>query len=132
MAIGNVQLAVPVGVFPFKLTKAYQRQRKYDMRVNWTPDGRNVRQCYGQSDQNAWTLTTRLLWTDQITLTNFYYSHLGPVIPFYYYDMDESHFAYDPSGTSALGRYIVRFQGPMTITYTRPRVETQFTLLQIG
>jgi hypothetical protein len=127
-----VQLAAPAGVFPFALAKAYQRQRRYDMRVNWFPDGRQVRQSLVGSDQSVWTLTTRLKPTDQQALQNWYAAHLGGHIPFYYYDMDETHFAFDATGSSTLGRYIVRFQGGTTITNTRARVETAFTLIQIA
>jgi hypothetical protein len=131
---GNVQLALPVGVFPFRLCKAYQRQKKYEMRVNWFPDGRQIRQAYDaiDGDQSVWSLTTRLKPTDQQTLLGFYDARKGTQVPFYFYDMDESGYVYDGTGSLTTGRYIVRFQGTFNLTYTRPRVETAFNLIQIA
>jgi hypothetical protein len=128
---GNVQLAIPQGVFPYKLARSYQRQRKYEMRTTWFPDGSNVRKSYVASDQSAWVLTTRLQPSDVTVLLNFY-SARGPYgIPFWYYDMDETR-VFDPTGVATLGRYTVRFQGKISTTGTFPRLDSAVTLLQIA
>jgi hypothetical protein len=128
---GNVQLAVPIGVLPKGLSTAYSRQKHWEMRTNWFPDGSHVRGSMVSSDQSTWSLSRRLVASATVELRTFYFAHQGAHIPFYFYDWYESHFSYDPTGVSGVGRYTVRFAGPFATTLDFSRSETPFTLVQV-
>lgn len=89
------------------------------------------------SSLKSWSVSARLTATAVATLKTFYESHLGPTIPFYFYNPDEVipgsaiGSNYDSSGTAATGRYVVRFgSDTWTETVGLSRTDVSFTLVE--
>ncbi len=128
---GSIVLATPTTVFPFSLSLAYQRQKTWEVISSFFPDGSNQRSGLVASSRNTWVLTKRLTAAQMGTLRAFYAACKGPQVTFYFYDLFDANFEYDPSGVQTLGRYIARFQGGLQVTGDYPRVNAQFTIIEV-
>lgn len=114
MAIGVVQNAVPQGVFPQALTRRFVRSSAWLVRQNRYVDGTQQADSLVLTAREAWELECGLTAAQATALRGFYVDHNGPLIPFYFYDVNETSPLYkiDPTGSSTAGRYTVRFDGP--------------------
>jgi hypothetical protein len=127
----NLKQASPVGVFPNSLSTAFTDSRVFPTLQAVQNDGSFVTSLITDTVNvptsiKSWKLTKRLpkdasllpspyntiqAGQDMVTLRNFFNSHMGNAIPFYFYDFldpDPGYF-YDPTGNSEIGRYTVRF-----------------------
>jgi hypothetical protein len=114
MAIGNVQNAVPTGVFPHALARHFVRSSSWLGRANRYADGSQQGVSLVATARELWELEFGLTGPLATVMREFYVAHGGPMIPFYYYDLVETQPRYktDPSGASTFGRYVCRFDSP--------------------
>jgi hypothetical protein len=129
---GVIALAHPTTVLPFGLCSAYQRAKRWDTRESKDyPDGSSQRSVLVQSERSTWTLSRKLTFAQDAAMQAFYSGQRGPLIPFFFYDLYESRFAYDPTGVQGIGRYIVRFDCPLSMVIGIARNSFDFTLVQV-
>jgi len=114
MAIGVVDYASPVGVFPWELVRAFRRSQNFPVVMNEYLNGETQRVSIAGFSRSVWELIADLDPTDLGTLRAFYISHLGPTIPFIFYDVAETFpiYSFDPTGVALDGQYLARFDGP--------------------
>lgn len=113
MPIGNVQNAVPEGVFPHALARRFIRSSAWLGRMNRYADGSQQGASLVETPRESWELECGLTAEQAEVLISFYRAHNGPLSAFYYYDLSETEPRYttDPDGASTFGRYVCRFDG---------------------
>lgn len=113
MAIGVVDYAAPVGVFPWELVRAFRRSQIFPVVMNEYPNGESQRVSPAFFSRRIWELAEDLDPVKLGILRAFYISHNGPTIPFIFYDVSETFplFSFDPDGLALDGQYIGRFDG---------------------
>jgi hypothetical protein len=123
MPIGVTGYAVPVGVMPAFLARAFRRTQAYTIRKNDYPGGENQRALVSQTSRKAWELHGALSAIQLTTLRSFYTSHHGPLIPFEFIDPYQNNVA-----------YTVRFDGPWNQQIVRGRIggSVQVRLIQLA
>lgn len=129
---GNVQPAAPTAVLPLSLCKAFQRSLTVQVIDNAYKSGESQRSAKVGSARSSWQLTKRLAASQMGALRSFFLSQQGQLRGFYFYDVYESNFSYDPAGTSTLGRYIVRFAGNWNQTTGLGRGDCSLALIEIA
>jgi len=60
----------------------------------------------------GWELAIEVSADQMADHAAFFESHKGSGVPFYFYDLQNNNFQYDPTGTLEDGRYTVRFDTP--------------------
>lgn len=111
---GSVANASPVTVLPRMLCIAFACSRDYAMIGNDYANGESQRSLLVASSRKAWRQSLRLAPAALVALRNFFEARRGNLEPFYYYDpYDVAPVGsnWDGSGSSATGRYTVRFVG---------------------
>lgn len=128
---GVVPLIVTTGlrVLPYALCSAFSEQRAVPVVANVDyPDGRYQARAQAATSRKGWSITQRMTVAQWATLLDFYDDGDGPVSPFFFYPLEDDH---DPTGASATGRWLVRFEGSIQHTMTPARSGVQFKLLQV-
>lgn len=128
---GVVESPGPIAAMPFSLCKAYSRSFTYPMLSNDYANGESQRSLQAQMDVARWSITKRLTSAQLETLLGLYAYVHGTWAAFWFYDIYEAGFVWDPSSVSPTGRYMVRFEGAFTETGTLARGEAQFNLVQL-
>jgi hypothetical protein len=126
---GNVAAASPSAVLPAGLASAFRESRQWAARESGPyPDGRHQVAQMATTSRKAWELGRYLTFSEWSTLQAFFDSRKGPLEPFWFYPILTQH---DPTGVSATGRWIVRFEGSISRVYRPGRQEVQFRLVQV-
>ena len=121
MSVGVVAAAAPQGVFPWHLAASFTPDENWDILVNSYVDGECQKRALVADSRKAFTLAENLSAAQLIELREFWATH-ETMVPFYFYDVTETvNFAYDASGVSTVGRYIMRFDMPFQTTFVLGR-----------
>lgn len=126
---GNVATATASVVMPLVLCSSFQRSERWKSLVNGYANGEHEAATLVTNSRRSWDLTGMLAPAALATLRDFYDGRKGQQLSFYFYDVHEG--AYDPSGTLANGRYIVRFAGPWSHTRQLGRMPATLSLIEI-
>lgn len=113
MAIGNVQNAVPVGVFPLVLARRRGLAQAMLGRFNDYPSGDHQGVSLVSTPRWAWDIEFACSEAQLAALNAFWDDHDGSMIPFHLYEGAEASplWSADPTGESVSGRYTARFDG---------------------
>lgn len=142
MSMGNLSTASPVGVLPQMKFTQFAESRLFPMLTQAQHDSTIIRSLIVDGVNPAvslksWQMSARLTAAALATLKSFYEAHLGGLIPFYFYNLDEvspGHAIgsnYDATGSSTQGRYAVRFgSDTWTETVGLGRTDVSFTLTE--
>jgi hypothetical protein len=106
---GNIQNSIPIGVMPYTLCTAFSEVREYVQLQAQYHDGTLERSQLAASSRHTFTLSKRLTATAAAALKTFWDTHQGGLVPFLFYNLIEG--AYDATGNSTQGRYMVVFRG---------------------
>ncbi len=106
---GNIQNAVPSGVMPYALCTAFSESREYFQLQAQYHDGTTDRSQLAQTSRRSFKIAQRLTAARAIALKAFWDGQQGGVVPFLFYNPAEG--AYDATGNSTQGRYLVVFRG---------------------
>ena len=131
---GSVGNAVPVGVLPLSLSRAFTHARQHTVIGNDYANGESQRSVLTTSSRKQWKLSKRLTATVLATLRTFYNDHKGPLISFYFYDpwQTDPMFSYDPNGEALTGRYTVRFAGGWKESVGVARHDVELELVELA
>lgn len=120
---GNIDLANPIGVFPKLLYLSFNETRVFPILTTMYHDGTTERSLITDTVNEPrsihnFKLVARLSRTELAALRTFYEQHLGPTIPFTFYNPFEASPGtvvgsnWDATGSTFEGRYTVRFNNP--------------------
>jgi phage-related protein len=126
---GNVAAAAPATVLPVTLSCAFSEGREFPMVESGPyPDGASQRRKDAAYSRKSWSVTRRLTAGEWTTLIAFWNARKGSLEPFYYYPDAADH---DPTGASATGRAIVRFDAALSRAMMLARSQSEVRLVQI-
>jgi hypothetical protein len=130
----NVAAAAPTTVLPHALCSAYEQTMSYECVTSDYPSGESQREVKASSPRRAWSLARRLRPAAMQALVEFYLARHGAHDPFWFYDPYETPVfgGHDPTGAQPVGRYAVRFEGPLTRTLSGGRSEAAFALVEVA
>jgi hypothetical protein len=129
---GSLQLAsVPEDcVLPYSLCSAVREDIAWPVVVAGPyADGRQQQRVDGDYSRRSWSLTKRLTPAQWTTLLAFHVARKGSHEPFFWYPKQADD---DPTGASPTGRYTVRFEGPLSVSYDLGRVHCSFQLVEVA
>src|SRR6266404_8558509 len=117
---GNVSSSSPTTVLPASLYTALVEVATYAAIANDYRQGENQRDVRVSADRRAWRFSKRLTYAQWNTLRTFYLARKGNTEAFYFYNPHETspRFTPDPTGVATTGRYTVRFDGALSISFT--------------
>ncbi|SRR5579885_3656060 len=128
---GNLQAAVPNGVFPYALCAAFSESRECVQLQAGYHDGTTERSQLAQTSRKTFKLAQRLTAARAAALKVFWDGQQGGVVPFLFYNLAEG--AYDPTGNSTQGRYTVVFRGNWSQTTGMLRTDVpQIELIEVA
>ncbi len=130
---GSVETAVPTGVMPWSLCRAFTRLQQYPIIENEYPDGSSQRGVLASESAKRWVLVKRLTPSQLQDLRDFCDARRGQTEAFYFYDPWETSpkFSHDPSGQAMAGRYVVRFGGAWSQDTGIARSDVPLELVEI-
>lgn len=131
---GIIQGSLSTDVLPLFLCKAFTQEREYLININEYKNKESQREVIVFNSRKKWILSSNASATVILALRNFYLARDGGTRPFIFYDFSEgtTKFNYDPTGVSASGRFLVRFDGKWTETFTvSPVGEAAITLVEL-
>ena len=119
---------------PYSLCAQFQQSREWAIDMNIYRDGRVQRAVLVATSRKRWSLTKRLTATQLDALRAFFTDRIGGYQEFYFYDVWETSpvFTYDPTGSAAVGRYAVRFDGPWRQSLNLGRHEATLGLVEVS
>ena len=128
----NLNPAVPVGVMPKQLCKAFQEDERLEALLNQYPDGSSERLALAQNVRHYFRLTLGLNGPDWAALRDFFIAHQGRA--FYFYNLRNTvpPFSYDPSGNNPVGRHTVVFDGQWSDTFNVARTDVALQLREVA
>jgi len=126
---GNVQNAVPSGVFPQTLSLAFAEAREYPELQNGYHDQNVQRSQLATASRKTFRLTKRLTPTALATLKTFWDAHVGGIAFLFYNPFEPASGQpigsnYDAGGSSTQGRYTCVFRGSWTQQAGMARTQT--------
>jgi len=119
MPIGVVENALPddADLLPWHFCLKFVRTNTWLVQSNEYRNGESQVVTPVTNSRKFWQLDLRQVMEHIEELRDFYLAHQGPVIPFYFYDVTETpNFTYDVTGDSAVGKHVVRFDGPWDLS----------------
>lgn len=126
---GIVTQAVASTVMPYALCSAFTESWSWPVRANGPfADGSLVTSVQAANSRRAWAVQQKLTEDQLSALDAFRYSRKGSLDAFYFYPLASQ---YDATGVSTAGRYIVRFDGPMSYTQGIVRNPADFKIIQV-
>lgn len=126
---GIVTQAVASTVLPYALASLFVQAYTWPVVENGPfPDGSYLRETQGEAARLSWTLSRRLTAGEFSALVSFWEARKGPLQAFYFYPVQSQH---DATGVATTGRYLVRFEGALTMTLQLGRDTGDFTLVQV-
>ena len=126
---GIVTQAVASTVMPYALCSAFTESWAWPVRVNGPfADGSLVTNVQAEHSRRSWTIQQRLTVDQLAELDAFRSFWKGSLTPFYFYPRRDD---YDETGVSTVGRYLVRFDGPVSFTQGIVRNPADFKLIQL-
>ncbi|HOK47442.1 MAG TPA: DUF2460 domain-containing protein [Bryobacteraceae bacterium] len=130
----SIQNAVPTGVLPQSLCRAFVHTREYPVIDNEYRNGESQRSAQASTSRKRWRLAKRLTPAQLQALRAFYEARNGPAEPFYFYDPYETSpkFSYDPAGQATQGRYAVRFNCEWSQSVLSGRAEVEIELVEVA
>ena len=123
----NIRNAISVGVMPYSLSAQFSESREYPLLVTEYRDGSSQRQVLSDSSRKQFRLAKRLSATELSELRLFYLEHVTDAFHFYPKQTD-----HDPTGESAVGRYLVRFDGPWNESLGLGRSTAELQLVELA
>ena len=126
---GTLAYAAPSAVFPGGLYTALSLGDTWPNVQVAYPDGNQQARSDGANPRHSWTIAQRRTYAQYTTLKNFWTSMRGGLTPFYFYPNPAQ---YDATGVSTVGRYTVRFEGELAVTYDSPRWPVQLKLVEVA
>jgi hypothetical protein len=127
---GSVQSAAPTTVMPWSLCRSFGHARVYGVSENPYPNGESQRGLLTSTSRKSWRTARRLAPTVLATFWAFFKERRNE--PFYFYDPWDANFAYDPTGASATGRYVVRFASPWQQVNGIARIDIDLAIIEIA
>lgn len=119
-------------VMPWALCSSFGRSQIYPARRNVYRGTEQQITLEAGNSRKSWDIAQRLTPANLATMLAFH-ATVGTLTPFFFYDPWDTSpkFNYDPSGTATTGRYVVRFEGPLTTDRAWPRHDLTFRLIEI-
>lgn len=126
---GDVSQAVATTVLPYSLASSYVECRTWPVIENGPlPDGSYLKHLQGAADRREWQLERKPTGAQYNSLLAFWSARKGSHQAFYFYPVQAQH---DATGVSATGRFLVRFQGPLSTTHSIGLDSAGFGLIQL-
>lgn len=126
---GIVTQAIASTVLPYSLASEFVETFDWPIVENGPfPDGRYLRHKQGAASRRSWRLNRRLASSQFSDLLTFWAARRGPHQAFYFYPVQSQH---DATGVATAGRFLVRFFGSLSVTYTIGRDTAEFGLIQL-
>ncbi len=131
---GSVQNAAPATVLPWSLCRAFGHSREYTVIDNEYRNGESQRSRLVETSRKRWTTARRLTPSLLDTFRGFFDARKGGHEPFYFYDPWDTSpkFSYDPTGSSPVGRYTVRFDSVWSQTVGMGRADVQIDIIELA
>lgn len=127
---GTIAAATATTVLPWKGALAFSEARRWPQKVSQPySDGRVNLRMQANIDRREWRISRRLDYSEWETLRDFYSARDGAAESFYFYATLATH---DETGESLTGRYLVRFQGALPMTYNLGYISTDFRLVEVA
>jgi len=128
---GNLDPANPVDVMPKGLCAAFNEEMRFESFINASyPDGSSDRAPLSLNARHFFKFTRRVTAAQYTALFNFFKAH--PVQAFYFYNLRESAFQWDPTGASTAGRYTVVFDGAWADQFIVGRSQVSLGLREVA
>ena len=126
---GIVTQAIASTVMPYALCSAFTESWAWPVRVNGPfADGSLITNVQAESSRRSWTVQQKLTADQYGALDAFRSARKGPLDAFYFYPVLTD---YDATGIYTVGRYLVRFDGPLSFTQGIVRNPTDFKIIQV-
>lgn len=108
---GAVVAATASVVMPLSLSSLFEEQRTVEIFENEYAGGESQRRQRAATSRKSWRLAKRCSAAEMATLEAFIVARQGGLGAFYFYNGPETVpiWAWDPTGVSTVGRYVVRF-----------------------
>ena len=126
---GSVDSATASVVMPQVFCASFQRSERWKSFVNGYANGEHEAAAFVTNSRRSWDLSASLVGSALAALRDFFDAQQGQVQCFYFYDLHEG--AYDATGVSSAGRYIVRFAGSWSHTVQLGRIPATLALIEI-
>lgn len=116
----NVAAASPVGALPESLSAGFVRDREIAARINLYPDGTPEVGLMVSAERSRWQLAKSLAPAAMETLRQFYLSHHGAHVPFWFTDPEDGQ------------TYAARFEGPFSLAFGRGRSGVTLQIVEVA
>ena len=126
---GSVTISTATTVLPLSLCTAFEESREFPGSGNEYRNGEFQGAAEATTSRRRWRLSKRITPTTLATLRTFYGARKGPHQAFYFYYPFSEH---DPTGVSATGRYLVRFDSAWQQESYIARIGTNLQLIEIA
>ena len=126
---GSVTTSTATTVLPLSLCTAFEESREFPGSGNEYRNGEFQGAAEATTSRRRWRLSKRITPTTLATLRTFYFARKGPHAAFYFYYPFSEH---DPTGVSATGRYLVRFDSEWQQESYIARIGTNLQLIEIA
>ena len=114
---------------PYALCSAFLESWSWPVRSNGPfADGSIITNVQAASSRRAWTVQQKLTDSQYMALEAFRSARKGPLEAFYFYPALAD---FDTTGVKTPGRYLVRFDGPMSYTQGMVRNPADFKIIQV-
>lgn len=127
----NVASASASVVMPQNLCASFQRSQKWRGWRNTYANGELEASSLVTNDRRAWDLSPKVTPAQLAALRDFWLGQNGSQKSFFFYDLFDAGFVYDPTGAATTGRYICRFEGNIQWTVGLGRLVATIALVEI-